>query len=162
MRVRPRAPLPGVAHTVIHRFCEKGRRAASGLGLTAGAVPPTLGRGLGGERRRCRGNTRQWWSRRSAGSASVTATHLLDDIDKHNVVLRGDLSLKIVRGLRLNASAYASCVTDQIYISADGETDAEILLNLRTRESDFNYGFNFGFSYRFGSKFNNVVNNRFR
>ena len=96
------------------------------------------------------------------GSASVTASHLLDDISKHNVVLRGELSLKVVRGLRLNASANAAWVTDQIYISAEGESDAEILLNLRTRESDFNYGFNFGFSYRFGSIYNNVVNNRFR
>ena len=95
-------------------------------------------------------------------SATVTATHLLDDIDKHNVVLRGDLSLKVVRGLRLNVSANSSWVTDQIYISAGGVTAEEILLNLRTRESDFNYGISFGFSYRFGSIFNNVVNNRFR
>lgn len=96
------------------------------------------------------------------GSASATASHILDDIAKHNVVLRGDLSLKIVRGLRLNASANASWVTDQIYISAEGETDAEILLNLVTRESNFDYGFVLGFSYRFGSIYNNVVNNRFR
>ncbi|MCH7565934.1 MAG: hypothetical protein IH968_19170 [Gemmatimonadetes bacterium] len=96
------------------------------------------------------------------GSASVAATHILDDVAKHNVVLRGELSLKVVRGLRLNVSANASWVTDQIYISAKGATDAEILLNLRTRESDFNYGFSFGFSYRFGSIYNNVVNNRFR
>ncbi len=96
------------------------------------------------------------------GSASVTATHILDDIAKHNVVLRGELSLKIVRGLRLNTSANASWVTDQIYISAGGATDEEILLNLRTRVSDFNYGVSFGFSYRFGSIYNNVVNNRFR
>ena len=41
-------------------------------------------------------------------------------------------------------------------------TDEEILLNLRTRASDFNYGLSFGFSYRFGSIYNNVVNNRFR
>ena len=96
------------------------------------------------------------------GSASVTATHILDDIAKHNVVLRGELSLKIVRGLRLNASANASWVTDQIYISAGGASDEEILLDLRTRESDFDYGVSFGFSYQFGSIYNNVVNNRFR
>jgi hypothetical protein len=41
-------------------------------------------------------------------------------------------------------------------------TDEEALLNLRTRQSDFNYGFSFGFSYRFGSIYNDVVNNRFR
>ena len=96
------------------------------------------------------------------GSASVTATHILDDIAKHNVVLQGELSLKIVRGLRLNARANASWVTDQIYISAQGASAEEILLDLRTRESDFDYGVSFGFSYQFGSIYNNVVNNRFR
>ncbi len=96
------------------------------------------------------------------GSASVTASHLLDDISKHNVVLRGELSLKLVRGLRLNLSGNASWVTDQIYISAMGASDEEILLNLTNRQSDFNYGFAFGFSYQFGSIYNNVVNNRFR
>ena len=95
-------------------------------------------------------------------SASVTGTHLLDDIAKHNLVLRGELSLKVVRGLRLNISGNASWVTDQIYISAGGASAEEILLNLRTRESDFDYGLSFGFSYRFGSIYNNVVNNRFR
>ena len=96
------------------------------------------------------------------GQASVTATHLLDDISKHNVEIRGEISLKIVKGLRLNASGNASWVTDQIYISADGASEEEILLNLTTRASDFNYRFNFGFSFRFGSIYNNVVNNRFR
>lgn len=95
------------------------------------------------------------------GSVTVTMSHLLDDFDKHNVSLRGDLSFRVVRGLSVNAGANASWVTDQIYLSASGETDEEILLNLRTRASDFNYGFNVGFSYRFGSIFNNVVNNRF-
>ena len=96
------------------------------------------------------------------GQASVTATHLLDDISKHNVEIRGEISLKIVKGLRLNASGNASWVTDQIYISADGASEEGILLNLTTRASDFNYRFNFGFSFRFGSIYNNVVNNRFR
>jgi hypothetical protein len=78
------------------------------------------------------------------------------------VEIRGEISLKIVKGLRLNASGNASWVTDQIYISADGASEEEILLNLTTRASDFNYRFNFGFSFRFGSIYNNVVNNRFR
>jgi len=95
------------------------------------------------------------------GSATVTASHMLDNFDQHNVSLRGNISFRIVRGLSLDAGANASWVTDQIYLSAGGETDEEILLNLTTRASDFNYGANIGFSFRFGSIFNNVVNNRF-
>lgn len=95
------------------------------------------------------------------GSASILASHHLDDTEKHNVSLRGELSFRITRGLSLNVGANASWVTDQIYLSARGEVDEEILLNLRTRASSFNYGTNIGFSYRFGSIYNNVVNNRF-
>jgi len=95
------------------------------------------------------------------GSASATVSHILNDVSKRNVSLRGTVSFRIVRGLSLNVGANASWVSDQIYLSAKGETDEEILLNLITRASDLNKGFNVGFSYRFGSIFNNVVNNRF-
>jgi hypothetical protein len=95
------------------------------------------------------------------GSLSVTASHFLDDIEQHNISLRGNVSFRIARGLSLNAGGNISRVTDQTYLSAEGETDEEILLNLRTRASDRNWGFNVGFSYRFGSIYNNVVNNRF-
>ena len=95
------------------------------------------------------------------GSLSITASHFLNDIDQHDVALRGNVSFRIARGLSLNVGGNLSRVTDQIYLSAEGETDEEILLNLRTRASDKNWGFNVGFSYRFGSIYNNVVNNRF-
>jgi hypothetical protein len=95
------------------------------------------------------------------GSLSITASHFLHDIEQHNIALRGSVSFRIARGLSLNAGGNLSRVTDQIYLSAEGETDEEILLNLRTRASDRNWGFNVGFSYRFGSIYNNVVNNRF-
>ena len=95
------------------------------------------------------------------GSLSITASHFLDDVEQHNIALRGSVSFRIARGLSLNVGGNVSRVTDQIYLSAEGETDEEILLNLRTRASDKNWGFNVGFSYRFGSIYNNVVNNRF-
>jgi len=105
-----------------------------------------------------RATMRQPW-----GDASSTATmsHLLDDIDKHGVILRGNVSFRIVRGLSFNTGGNVSWVTDQVYISAGGVTDEEILLALRTRASAFNYGMNLGFSYQFGSIYNNTVNNRF-
>jgi len=95
------------------------------------------------------------------GSLSLTISHFLDDIEKHNIALRGTVSFRIARGLSLNVGGNLSRVTDQVYLSAEGETDEEILLNLRTRASDKNWGFSVGFSYRFGSIYNNVVNNRF-
>ncbi len=102
--------------------------------------------------------------RETWGDASVAleGSHFLDDVDQHNVSLRGGLSLRITRGLSLDVNANASWVRDQIYLSAEGETDEEILLSLRQRSTDFTIGASVGFSYQFGSIFNNVVNNRFR
>ena len=53
-------------------------------------------------------------------------------------------------------------VQDQIYLSAEGASDEEALLQLQQLDTDFQYGVSVGFSFQFGSIFNNVVNNRFR
>jgi hypothetical protein len=75
--------------------------------------------------------------------------------------MRGDVDFRITRGLSLNGEANISWVNDQIYLSAEGSTDAEALLNLQQRAQDFNYSIEVGFSLQFGSIYNNVVNNRF-
>ena len=75
--------------------------------------------------------------------------------------MRGDLEFRIARGLSVSGEANISWVNDQIYLSAEGATDAEALLNLQQRAQDFNYGIEVGFSFQFGSIYNNVVNNRF-
>lgn len=105
-----------------------------------------------------RGTMRQPWG---DASASATVSHILDDIDKHNISLRASVSFRIVRGLSFNTGGDISWVTDQVYLSAGGVTDEEALLRLRTRQSDFNKGLNFGLSYQFGSIYNNTVNTRF-
>jgi len=110
------------------------------------------------EELRLRATMRQSW-----GEASVflRTSHVLGDFDKHNVLLFGRISFRVIRGLRFNASGNISWVTDQLYVAAGDVTDEEALLRLRTRLSAFNKGLNFGFSYQFGSIFNNTVNNRF-
>lgn len=102
---------------------------------------------------------RQQWG---DASISMTGSHFLHDIDLYNVRLRGEIDVRIARGLSLNAEGNISWVNDQIYLSADGATDAEALLNLQQRSQDFNYSLQLGFSFQFGSIYNNVVNNRFR
>lgn len=94
-------------------------------------------------------------------SVRVLASHFLHNEDLYNVSLRGDLDFRIARGLTVNAEGNISWVNDQIYLSAEGVTDAEALLNLQQRSQDFNYGIEIGFSFQFGSIYNNVVNNRF-
>lgn len=101
---------------------------------------------------------RQTWGE---ASLSVAGSHLLDDFEKNNLSIRGNVDFRIVRGLSINARGNIGWVNDQIYLSSEGETDEEILLRLRQRGTDFSYGLNLGFSYQFGSIYNNVVNNRF-
>ena len=91
----------------------------------------------------------------------MTGSHFLHDIDLYNVRLRGEIDVRIARGVSLNAEGNISWVNDQIYLSAEGATDAEALLNLQQRSQDFNYSLQLGFSFQFGSIYNNVVNNRF-
>ena len=101
---------------------------------------------------------RQQW-----GDASIRlqGSHFLHDTDLYNISMRGDLEFRIARGLSVSGEANISWVNDQIYLSAEGATDAEALLNLQQRAQDFNYGIEVGFSFQFGSIYNNVVNNRF-
>ena len=101
---------------------------------------------------------RQQW-----GDASIRlqGSHFLHDTDLYNFSMRGELDFRIARGVSINGEANISWVNDQIYLSAEGTTDAEALLNLQQRAQDFNYGIEVGFSFQFGSIYNNVVNNRF-
>ena len=94
--------------------------------------------------------------------AGVDAFQYLHDLSKHSAGLHGRLSVRVFRGLDFNLGGDVSRIKDQLYLSKEGLTPEEVLLQRRTRGTDFRYGVNLGLSYRFGSKFNNVVNPRMR
>jgi hypothetical protein len=94
-------------------------------------------------------------------STSVTASHYLHDLEKSNITIFGNLSVRLFRGLSINASANYAWLRDQLYLSAAGATPEQILLRQRQLETSYRYFYNIGFEYRFGSIFNNVVNPRF-
>lgn len=102
---------------------------------------------------------RQTWGE---ASFRVQGSHFLHDFNRNNLSIRGDVDVRIVRGLSLSFRGNIAWVDDQIYLAAEGVTDEEALLQLRQQGTDFNYGISVGFSFQFGSIFNNVVNNRFR
>jgi hypothetical protein len=95
-------------------------------------------------------------------SVSIEGSHYLHDLALNNLSLRGDINFRVVRGFSVNARANIGWVNDQIYLSSEGVTDEEALLDLRRQGTDFSYGVSLGFSVQFGSIYNNVVNNRFR
>lgn len=91
---------------------------------------------------------------------SLTGTQFLHDLAKHNVGLFGSVRIRIFRGLSFNVGGSISRIKDQLYISQVGLTPAEVLLEIRNRQTDFRYFGSVGLSFRFGSKFANVVNTR--
>ncbi len=107
--------------------------------------------------------TLEFSQRQTWGNASIRlqGSTYLHDTGLNNVSTRGFLSFRVARGLDLNVGASYSRVRDQLYLSGEGLSDEERLLELQQQQTDFEASLNFGFSYQFGSIFNNVVNNRF-
>jgi hypothetical protein len=103
-------------------------------------------------------NTRQPW-----GTASffVQWSNYLHDFSLNRGSVDGNLSFRILRGVDLNLRGSYERIRDQINLSADGLSDAEILVRRGVLATGYEYEFSAGMSYRFGSIFNNVVNNRF-
>lgn len=103
-------------------------------------------------------NTRQPW-----GTASffVQWSNYLHDFSLNRGSIDGNLSFRILRGVDLDLRGSYERIRDQINLSADGLSDAEILVRRGELATGYEYEFSVGLSYRFGSIFNNVVNNRF-
>ena len=93
---------------------------------------------------------------------NVEGSHFLHDVELYGLSVYGGLDFRIARGVTIDMEANISWVNDQIYLSAEGLSDAEALLDLQQQAQNFNYGIEASLSFHFGSIFNNVVNNRFR
>ncbi|HET9949443.1 MAG TPA: hypothetical protein VFQ22_11020 [Longimicrobiales bacterium] len=93
---------------------------------------------------------------------SLEGSHFLDDPSRHRVDLFTLFEFRIFRGLNLDVRANVARIKDQIYLSAEGLDDEEILIGQRERGTDYEYSVDVGFSFTFGSVFNNVVNPRLR
>lgn len=94
-------------------------------------------------------------------STSVTGSQYVHDPSKYNVALSGSVNVRLFRGFSVRIGGNYSWIRDQLYISAAGATDEQILLQQRQLETSYRYFTSFGIEYRFGSIFNNVVNPRF-
>jgi hypothetical protein len=103
-------------------------------------------------------NAREQWGNAGVG---IDASQYLHDRSLYSYGLRGDLSLRVVRGLELNISGSASRVADQIHVPAGSISDEDILLGRQALPTGYDYQASVGFNYRWGSSFANVVNSRF-
>ena len=97
------------------------------------------------------------------GSISTTATalHYFPHLSQNEATFSTYVDLKLVKGLALNLIGSLAFLHDQIYLSAAGATEAEVLLQRRQLATSYTYSGLVGFSYSFGSIHNDVVNPRF-
>lgn len=94
-------------------------------------------------------------------STSVSAADYLGEGSKYHTSVFGNVNVRLFKGFSINLFGNYTWLHDQLYISAAGLTDEEILLQQRQLSTQFQYYTSVSIQYRFGSIFNNVVNPRF-
>ncbi len=101
--------------------------------------------------------TQKWGS----FGSGLSATAFLNDQTKYRYGGWMNLEIRIFKGLSFSAYASFNVVRDQINIRKLDASDAEVLLQQKELQTDFNFSSYLGLNYRFGSIYNNVVNPRF-
>jgi len=102
--------------------------------------------------------SRQKWGNTNV---SLEGSHYLHDASRNLLTLSGFVDLRLGRGFSLNFRGSASRVRDQIYISAAGRTERDILTQRQQLQTNFRYNIFAGMGYTFGSIYNTIVNQRF-
>ncbi|RPH75276.1 MAG: hypothetical protein EHM80_16480 [Nitrospiraceae bacterium] len=94
-------------------------------------------------------------------SATLEGFHYFNDFTKNHIRAYSNLSIRLVKGLRLNFYGSFSRVHDQLSLVKGEATLEEVLLRRRQLATSYNYYGSIGLSYTFGSIYSNVVNPRF-
>jgi hypothetical protein len=92
---------------------------------------------------------------------SLEGSQFLNDLNKNRLEFSSDLDIRIFEGFYVTASLDMNWIHDQLYLPAQGATEAEILLNQKQLASQYKVKLNLGLTYSFGSIYNNVINTRF-
>ncbi|NQV42542.1 MAG: hypothetical protein HQ506_09325 [Candidatus Marinimicrobia bacterium] len=97
------------------------------------------------------------------GSAelNIEGSHYFHDFNKNRLDLRGELSLKILKGFSYNIHGGYSLIHDQLSLPKGEASQEDILLQTQELETQYSYWGSMGISYTFGSIYNNIVNPRF-
>ncbi len=92
---------------------------------------------------------------------SLDGSHYFYDFSKNNLTFSTGFSLNLFEGFTLAVGGSASIVNNEIYLPADGATEAQILLSTKALPTPYQYYVFVGIKYSFGSIYNNIVNPRF-
>ena len=92
---------------------------------------------------------------------SLEGSQYLNDLKKNRLEFNFNIDLRIFEGFYITSGLDMNWIHDQIYLPAEGATEAEILLDQKQLASQYEVKFNIGISYSFGSIYNNIINTRF-
>jgi len=97
------------------------------------------------------------------GSAEVNVegSHYFHDLKRNRLDIRGELSLKILKGFSYNIYGGYSLIHDQLSLPKGEASQEDILLQTQELATQYSYWGSMGISYTFGSIYNNIVNPRF-
>jgi hypothetical protein len=93
---------------------------------------------------------------------TLEGSHYFFDLSKNRLTLESEISLNIAKGLAIFFEYEVELIHDQLYLSSQGATREEILLNQKKLATNFDMKGELGVRFTFGSIYNNVVNQRFK
>lgn len=90
----------------------------------------------------------------------IESSQLLPNFEYYRLEMRGELSLRIVRGLSFDLNASFERIKDQLNLPRGNVSTEDLLLRRRELQTNYLGRVSLGLSYTFGSMYNNVVNTR--
>lgn len=92
---------------------------------------------------------------------AVEGAHYLHDWRKQRATIFGSIDWNLATGLSLLGTVDVKRIRDQLFLSARGASEEEILLRQRQLSTGYTYSASFGIRYTFGSRLAEIVNRRF-
>lgn len=94
-------------------------------------------------------------------SGSLEGSHYFHDFKKNRLEIRGNVSIRLIKGLSLTLRGSYEAIRDQLNLPIGDYTLDEVLLTRKELQTDYKYSMSVGIRYTFGSVYSNVVNPRF-
>ena len=94
-------------------------------------------------------------------SGSIEGSHYFHDIKYNRLEIRGNVSVRLIKGLSLTLRGSYEQIRDQLNLPIGDYTLDEVLLTRKELQTDYEYSFSVGLRFTFGSVYSNVVNPRF-
>ena len=94
-------------------------------------------------------------------SASLEGSNYFHNFERNRIRLNGELSLRLIKGLKFNIYGRYSRIRDQLSLPRGELSIEEVLLRQKQLATDYTYSMSVGLSYTFGSLKSKVVNPRF-